>query len=335
MRATLLLFWLVLGLAEVCAGPGKDNPFGGRRVLLIGIDGCRADAVRTLAGDGRAPHLAKLIKDGTVTWNAFAGGILDADSQQDTSSGTGWSTILTGVWRDRHGVADNRFRFHRLAQNPHLFRRIKDRAPSAWLGSLVDWPEIHQFIVGASKVPGAGFLAEEFLPQIKTEDGKHIDYEKCDAEIEKRAVELLRSQDPDALFVYFGHLDEVGHGVAHKEGRFSAENVPYAAALAQIDGRIGSLLNAIQTRPKYAEEDWLILASTDHGGRETKHGGQSVEERTIWIIAQGGAAPKNHVVEGPVPQTAIAPTVFQHLGVPIGPEWGWEAAPFALEAAAK
>ena len=36
------------------SGPGKENDFAGRRVLLIGIDGCRADALRAAMGSGKA-----------------------------------------------------------------------------------------------------------------------------------------------------------------------------------------------------------------------------------------------------------------------------------------
>jgi hypothetical protein len=322
---------LLCTLTATHAGPGTANDFGGRRVLLIGIDGCRADTIRKLAENGRAPHLKSLIQTGAVTWNAYAGGVLEGESQQETSSGPGWTTILTGVWRDRHGVADNRFRFHRIALWPHWMKRVKDFAPKAWTGSLCDWPEIHQYIVGASQTNGGpAFLNHEFFATTMTADGKHVDYDQCDVEITDRAVEQLRNADPDVLFVYFGNVDETGHGVAHKEGQFSPENEPYCAALAHVDERLGKVLAAMRARPKYAEENWLVLATTDHGGRETKHGGQTPEERTIWMIANGGAVPKGVVIEKQVPQTAVAPTVFRHLGIPVKSEWGWEAEAFAL-----
>src|SRR5437762_3557085 len=110
MRLLCFAFVSLCATISVLAGPGRDNPFAGRRVLLIGIDGCRADTIRKLVENGRAPHLSALAKSGTLTWNAFAGGPENAEPMQETSSGPGWTTILTGVWRDRHGVADNRFR---------------------------------------------------------------------------------------------------------------------------------------------------------------------------------------------------------------------------------
>jgi|GEM_PF-2843176 len=37
------------------------------------------------------------------------------------------------------------------------------------------------------------------------------------------------------------------------------------------------------SRSTYAEEDWLIIISTDHGGTETGHGGQTAFERMTWL----------------------------------------------------
>src|SRR5688572_20434011 len=103
-RLVLALFALGL-VASAIAGAVIDSPFAGRRVLVIGIDGCRADALKKLIEIGRVPRLALLAATGTVTWNAFAGGPEGSEAVQETSSGPGWTTILTGVWRDRHGVA--------------------------------------------------------------------------------------------------------------------------------------------------------------------------------------------------------------------------------------
>jgi predicted AlkP superfamily pyrophosphatase or phosphodiesterase len=321
-------FALLLATATVAFahGPGKEGAFEGRRVLLIGIDGCRSDALKKAVDGGRAPNLAGLIKAGTVTWTAYTGGEPGGELLQDTVSGPGWTTILTGVWRDRHGVADNLFRLNRIAQNPHLFRRLKDANPKAWVGSLCDWPEIHNYIVGASQRGPKDFM--DFLATgIPDPARKGTDYAEKDAALTAHAVGKLRDLNPDALFMYFGNVDEMGHGAAHKDGRFSPDNEHYLGAIAAVDKHVGELLVAIRARPRFVEENWLVLAMTDHGGTGTSHGKQSPEERTIWMIASGGDAPRGKVIEGATPQTAIAPTVFRHLGLPAPKEW---TVPFAL-----
>lgn len=49
------------------------------------------------------------------------------------------------------------------------------------------------------------------------------------------------------------------------------------------DARCYELLQAIYSRPSFENEDWLIIITADHGGIQTWHGGQTLEERTTWI----------------------------------------------------
>ena len=83
----------------------KVGPFDGKHVLVIGIDGCRSDALQA----ANVPNLKTLIDRGTVCYQVISGGELGTKTQQPTSSGPGWSSILTGVWCDKHGVSDNKF----------------------------------------------------------------------------------------------------------------------------------------------------------------------------------------------------------------------------------
>jgi hypothetical protein len=244
-------------------------------------------------------------------------------------SGPGWSTIFTGVWLEKHGVADNRFVRHRLAQWPHFCRHLKDAHPFAWTASLCDWPPISRFIVNEGRGEWHEIVDFDFVatPELLAKGG---DYARRDVEVTARALEHLRISDPDFMFVYYGNVDEVGHGAGNMQGEFSPDNAAYMAAITRVDQHVAEVLAAVQARPKLAEESWLVLVTTDHGGRLESHGGQSPEERTIWMIASGGGAPPGKVVPGPIPQTVIAPTVFAYLGVPILPEWGWEAEPFAI-----
>ena len=43
------------------------------------------------------------------------------------------------------------------------------------------------------------------------------------------------------------------------------------------------IVKTIEARSTYAQEDWLIIISTDHGGTETSHGGQTLFERMTWL----------------------------------------------------
>lgn len=162
--AVLLCVVAVLGgPSSLVAGPGAASPFGGRRVLVIGIDGCRADALRLATNSGLAPHMADLIRNGTVTWNAVAGGPPSpSPSNQPTLSGPGWSSILCGVWTDKHLVTGNTFSPSDFVNYPAFLRRVKEAVPGAFVASAVSWNPIDSGCIGPSQ-NGSEFMDSRFF----------------------------------------------------------------------------------------------------------------------------------------------------------------------------
>src|SRR6185295_15624785 len=74
-----------------------------KKVLYIGIDGTRFDAIEK----ANTPNLDGLIADGIHSPTCLILG--ERYRKNDTVSGPGWSSILTGVWADKHGVQNNTF----------------------------------------------------------------------------------------------------------------------------------------------------------------------------------------------------------------------------------
>jgi hypothetical protein len=109
------------------AGGGMEAEAGARKVLILGLDGTRPDALRKAA----TPHFDKLVADGYITWNAR--------TCRKSSSGPGWSSILGGVWEDKHKVVDNSFAGKALDKYPPLFKRLKEKLPASRSGAVVDW----------------------------------------------------------------------------------------------------------------------------------------------------------------------------------------------------
>ncbi|MCB1094990.1 MAG: alkaline phosphatase family protein [Verrucomicrobiae bacterium] len=281
-----------------------------RCVLIIGIDGLRADALRA----AQTPNLDALGEGGAVTYNAFAGGVIGTPTQQITSSGPGWSSILTGVWTNKHRVIDNSFANNRLAQFPHFFKFIKLARPHAVVASFIDWEEIDTKIVE----PAGDYFDHRFP------DGQLLPggYPERDRLVLSKVEEYVAGNSPDAMFVYFGNVDIAGHSSG-----FTPANPAYISAIETVDVQVGKVLEAIRDRPEYAAEEWMTIVATDHGGSGTGHGGQSLSERTIFLIANGdGVMPRVHAV-GPG-HTAVPPTAMRHLGIPVDPTWGWEAEAF-------
>ena len=68
-----------------------------RKVLIIGIDGTRSDALQ----DANTPNIDAILFNSFFTYEAWHHGI--------TISGPSWSSILTGVEYTKHGVRDNTY----------------------------------------------------------------------------------------------------------------------------------------------------------------------------------------------------------------------------------
>lgn len=304
----------VVCLAACCAAttlsaPLAAEPAAARKALFIGIDGTRFDAVRA----ARTPHLDRLVAEGIHADDCLILG--ERYRGNDTISGPGWSSILTGVWADKHGVNDNSFRGRRYDRHPHLFTLLERRVPGAVTASLVTWKPIDEFLV-----------ADADVRRVFHDDSR--DYPRYDAEAAAAAVALLAAGPIDCLFVYFGQVDETGHVHGFHPG------VPeYVAAIETVDGHVGALLDAIARRPTRSAEDWLVVVTSDHGGRGTGHGkGHDVPEiLRSFLIVSGAAAERGrfdaqtYLVDAPV-------TVLAHLGVETAPEWELDGRPRGLRA---
>lgn len=288
---------LCLFLSVFLMGPlwaAEPNP----KVLVIGIDGCRPDALK--AAD--TPNLDALIDAGI--W--FAGTDIrkpDATDKADTSSGPGWSNLLTGVWPDKHHVLGNQFTEPNYERYPHMFTRLKEIHPDAVTASFSTWAPIEGKIVSDADVS-------------RTFSEPKDSAKRSDAAV-AACVEYLKTADPDLVFCYQGHVDGAGHGYG-----FHPTVPQYISAIESADTNIGELVAAVKSRPHFADEDWLTIVCTDHGGQGTRHGeGHSVPEiRRTFMIVSGPAAQRG-ASDDATYQVDLVPTVLSHLNVTPLPQW--------------
>ncbi|MGC4001946.1 MAG: alkaline phosphatase family protein [Pirellulales bacterium] len=217
----------------------------------------------------------------------------------ETVSGPGWSNLLCGVWPDKHGVTNNTFKGRDYESYPHFFAHVREAYPGAKLYSFVTWTPIKKYIVSAADE------SDDF-----TTDPKKPDYAKADTLCLEQAIRTLETGDPDVLMVYQGQVDEAGHSKG-----FHPTVKEYVTAIETVDANVGKLLTALKARPGYAKENWLILVSTDHGGKGTNHSGRdNPEVTTIFQIVNGPAAAKG-AIEGPTYQVDLVATALTHLGI--------------------
>jgi predicted AlkP superfamily pyrophosphatase or phosphodiesterase len=291
---------LLLAAAAACGGsdqPPPEVPLELRtpKVLLIGIDGVRIDVLAEVP----TPNIDRLAATGTFTQRTR--------TTTPSVSGPSWSSMLTGVWPEKHGVTDNQFAGRHYDSYPGFLTRIEQARPELSTFAVVDWPPLME-LEGGSTAVGPEVDRRELL------DGYELGWAEADARATALATEELASGNPDAMFVYLGNADETSH-------QTGSIGEPYREAIATSDRQVGMLVDAVRARPTYARENWLILVSTDHGRTDDgDHGGGSPMEMTTFILTSGPAA-----AVGTVPGESfivdVAVTALTHMGIAIDPAW--------------
>jgi predicted AlkP superfamily pyrophosphatase or phosphodiesterase len=281
-----------------------------KKALYIGIDGTRFDAIERAA----TPSLDALIADGVHSPTCLILG--ERYRKNDTISGPGWSSILTGVWADKHGVHDNTFDGRKYDQFPHFFARLKEVRPEAKTASFVTWKPIAEHITSAADVN------ENFEDKDHTVAG----YDRYDTKATDAAVKHLTESNPDVVFLYLGQVDVAGH--AHG---FHPSVPQYLEAIERADKLVGRAVAAVKARPTYAQEDWLFVVTSDHGGKGTGHGGgHDVPEILNSFLIVSGPSAGRGTFEEQVYLVDAAVTVLAHLGVKAKDDWKLDGRPVGL-----
>ena len=250
MKYFVLIFSLLLAFSS-------SSLFGqtpSSRVLVIGIDGVRSDALTA----ANTPNLDALMSTGVYS--------PDALNDDITISGPGWSDILCGVRSDKHLVVDNSFAGSNYDDYPSLFNRIEGAYSGVNTVSICHWAPINDYIVGT--------------------DADVVINVGSDLEVQNTAVSQLENNDPHAIFLHFDDVDHAGHGYG-----FSPDVAQYISAIEEADTQVGVVISALYSRPNYSQEDWLVIVTSDHGGVGYSHGGNSMEERNVCFIASGPSIP--------------------------------------------
>ena len=301
IRATAFLLLVVAVGPLVDASPAHAVEPSARKVLFIGIDGVRSDALRV----AHTPYLDGLIRAGAFAYDTQILG--ERYRLNDTVSAPGFASILTGVWADKHGVHGSTFEGVNVARYPTFLTRLKQARPDVKTAAFVSWPSLAQQVIRTAD------LLTVFGPTPSSTRALAADREVAEA-----ARRHLLEGDPDALFVYWALPDVVGHErVFHRSVR------DYRRAIETVDSLAGTLLRAIWARKGFRYEDWLVLVTSDHGGKGTHHrnGQHDRDVLTVFLIVSGPAAQPGRIR----PPTYIvdpAATALSHLGVELEPAWG-------------
>jgi len=268
----VLLFSLFAGAAF--GQSGRHHP-----LIVISIDGLRPDYVLKADEHGlKIPHLRRLLQDGAHA--ASVQGVLP------TVTYPSHTTMLTGVWPDKHGIYSNET-FDPYAKNLGGWYWYSEdiRSRTLWqaasdagyvVGS-VSWPV-------SVIAPGVRYLIPEYwramtpddlkllralstpglMSELETSEGPYTtdlnDAIPGDWGRTRYAAALIRKKHVQFLTFHFAALDHL----EHVGGPFSAGA---NSALEQIDNMVGVLEDAIRHEDPAA----TVCIVSDHGFAKVDH----------------------------------------------------------------
>lgn len=254
-----------------------------RKVLVIGIDGFRADGMQ----ESITPFLYSMATD-TNTYCTDQNHV-----ERLTFSGPNWSSLCTGVGFCKHRVTSNGFGDNDLGQFQHFFSYVERAYPQKNTLSIVNWTPINEHIAG----PYADYAPIEGIDD-------HDVYL-----IAQNILEWGVPMNPDVLFLQFDELDGTGHSYG-----FHPDVPEYADYLTVLDGYIEDILVIIEAK-RLDGEDWLVCVISDHGGEGTGHGDKPDDDDVNRTIMFMNSTTENFKQWYTSSQRDLAPTILDFLGI--------------------
>lgn len=256
-----------------------------KKVLVIGFDGGRADGLVNIIKSGAemrkdvdySGHNDDQLYSGVNhirktggTYISYAGGEKGKDTQQHTSTGPGWSAMSTGAWGKDNGMTNNGMTKN-LEYKTIMLKLAENKDMQT--AFIAQWGE-HFDLTYTKEIDYLKANPSIDMRFTKIEDDFKM-YEHL-----KASLTVDNDLERDVIFTIFEATDHNGHGTGYGD-----QNSHYVNAIKNIDMYAYGLIETIENRSTYAEEDWLILLTSEHGGIGTGHGGQTLEERTTFIVS--------------------------------------------------
>lgn len=258
-----------------------------KKVLAVGFDGCRADALINVLPSGieengqdtltvnngasKFSGINTLIEMGGKPYLAYTGGEKGKSSEQETSTAPGWAAILTGEWGEKNGVVNNPNEKNPRTLSADYKTLLLKYAENNKLNTSFNASWADHFT--------RTYIGEMDYLKRNTDIPMQYNQVKNDAELHEKMLGHINNVDSDIVFGIYEMTDYAGHA-----RDFGNTNNAYVSAFRNLDNNVLELINAVKSRETYNQEDWLIMILSDHGGQDRGHGMQSVEARTVFFV---------------------------------------------------
>ena len=268
--------------------PGLHQPDASltRNVLLVSIDGLRADAI----GEFGAPTLQRLMREGSYS--------LSARTIMPSSTLPSHTSMLSGEPPDQHGVLWNNVVSAQadVVGFPTVFSVAREHGyrTAAFFSKAKFGPLQRPGTLDYSQAPG-GWFGRWSSDRTVADVRSYMDRNR-----------------PNLLFVHLAEPDRAGHS----SGWMSDA---YGRAVRSADSAVAALLQSADAT--YGAGNYSLLVTADHGGHAYGHGTSDPQDVTIPWIAWGRGVQAGELKDVVINTFDTAPTVLWLLGVKEPEAW--------------
>ena len=251
------------------------------KVVLLLVDGMRPDGLL----QSEHPFVETMQREGTC--------YLAAQTVMPSVTLPCHMSLFHSVTPERHGVTTNTFT-PQVRPIEGLIDRLDSRGKKC--GMFYNWEELRD-LYRPGHVHETFFVNEE-----KQNDTDPI--------ITDKAIEYIKAEQPDFVFLYLGETDSAGHG----SGWMSAHYIETIRTAMDCTKRVYDAL----------PEGYTLIVTADHGGHDRGHGNDMPEDMTIPICCigapfeKGAALSGGNIIDIPV-------TIAKLMGVDPVKEWEGKA----------
>ncbi len=225
-----------------------------RKILVIGIDGAVGKEYKEL----KPATFMDMKKHAKYSWEAV--------SDESTTDASSWKTLMSGVSFFRHGIKDSSM----------VYTQPSGGSEHA---QIISYPSFLNYLLTTTKADTkVAFITSwpELLLRLVPEVETKVPVAN-DAIVKDSAVSIVKNPKSEVVFVQFNGVAKAG-----LQDGFSAQSAGYKAAVDKVDGYIGEIMAALKTRPEYnKKEEWLVVVTGTHGGKNKAYGGSSSEETNV------------------------------------------------------
>lgn len=179
------------------------------------------------------------------------------------------ASLLTGNTPYRHGISEATYTSE-VVYDPDYDEAMK--AYSSFFQYISDYDKsIHTLAVTPWQMQNKNLLFNATRTVTSTSDEETLE----------EGLSSLQEGDNRVVYLSFKSVLEA----AVSGGGWQAGNSQYKEAMQKVDGYIGQLLETIKGRNDAYYEDWLVIVTSNHGGKEDgTYGGNSPEERKMFGV---------------------------------------------------